>query len=252
MTALVLMRHGQTTWARANRFAGWADAPLSKTGEEEARRAGRCLAKANLRFDICHTSYLSRAQSTLSISLETMGHPPVPIETSWRLNERHYGALQGRNRLDAVREFGNTQLLRWRRSFRDRPPPLSEDSRWLPQNDRLYSNVNPDDLPKTESLRDAALRVVPHWETRIAPQLRSGKHMLIVAHTSSIRGLIRLLEGLDDDACEAFSTPTAVPILYSLAADLSVLEKTDVSGDLASQLRTFVMRHKPRAAVSWI
>ncbi len=252
MSSLVLVRHGKSEWSNRNRFAGWADVPLSAAGAEEARRAGAALAERGLVFDSCHTSYLKRANQTLDIMLGAMQHPDLPVERSWRLNERHYGALQGENRARMALKHGNEQLIAWRRGYRDRPPALGDGDPRLAALDPLYAGVDPALLPRSESLEEAVRRVVPWWQERIEPQIRAGKRLLIVAHTSSLRGLARLIENLGDSETAAFKIPTAVPLVYGLDADLGVLDKLLLTDGWASRLRLLLNQHKPSSRISWV
>jgi 2,3-bisphosphoglycerate-dependent phosphoglycerate mutase len=252
MPTLVLIRHGKTEWSSQNRFAGWADAPLSATGAAEARGAARSLAAAGYRFDLGCTSYLSRAAETLRIVLEETGQTAVPVERSWRLNERHYGSLQGHNRAKMALQYGNDKVGLWRRDFRAEPPALPEGDPRLPSLDPLYAGIDPALLPRSESLEQAAARVAPWWRDFLVPRLRQGACVLVVAHTSSIRGLVREIEGIDGDAAASFRIATAVPRIYRLDGDLEVLEKHELAEGLTSRLRQFVNRHKPGRRISWI
>lgn len=252
MPELVLVRHGKTEWVKQNRFAGWADAPLSDQGREEARLAGKILLKKGIRFDCCHTSRLSRARETLDLLLEVLNQSDLPIIETWRLNERHYGILQGMNRARAALEFGNDLIGQWRRDYRARPPAQPRDAEDHPLNDPRYSDVPPDLLPETESLEDAALRVLPWWNDEILPTLRSGKNILLVAHTASIRGLARHIEGLSDEEAEAFRIATCLPLAYRFDDDLTLIEKEEITSGFASQVRRFLNKHKPGKAISWI
>lgn len=252
MHSLVLVRHGKSEWSNQNRFAGWTDVALSAAGIAQARRAGTTLAAKGMAFDICYTSYLQRAEATRAHLMEGMGHRDIPIERCWRLNERHYGDLQGRNRAKMAMEYGNEKLLAWRRSYEARPPALEAADARSPRLDPLYAGVEPAELPLSESLRDAALRVVPLWETRIKPQIQAGKRPLIVAHTSSLRGLARLIENLNERDTAAFKIPTAVPLVYRLDADFKLLDKEFMTDGWASRLRLMVNQHKPSSKVSWV
>ena len=251
MPTLVLMRHGATLWGQENRFAGWADTPLSDTGVKEAQGATQTLAKAGLAFDICFTSSLKRAQQTLEIVAESKGPPIGNIISDWRLNERHYGALQGETREAMIERYGNQQVVEWRRSYAAVPPPLSEDDpRWQEQLQRL-PDIILDDQPRSESMAMAALRVEPVWHTRMAPELKAGKQLLVVAHTSSIRGLARVIEGLSDEEAADFRIATAIPLVYLLDDDLKVLGRTDLSDGMVNNLRYWMNRLKPRR-LGWI
>jgi 2,3-bisphosphoglycerate-dependent phosphoglycerate mutase len=251
MQTLVLMRHGATLWGQENRFAGWADSPLSDTGTKEAQGAAQTLAEAGLAFDISFTSSLKRAQQTLDIVAKSKGTFIGNIISDWRLNERHYGALQGETREAMIERYGNQQVVDWRRSYAAVPPSLTEDDpRWQEQLQRL-PGISIDDQPKSESMAMAALRVEPIWHTRIAPELRSGKRLLVVAHTSSIRGLARVIEGLNDEAAADFRIATAIPLIYLLDDNLKFIKRTDLNDGVASNLRYWINRLKPRR-LGWI
>ena len=251
MQTLVLMRHGATLWGQENRFAGWADTPLSDTGIKEAQGAAQTLAEADLAFDISFTSSLKRAQQTLDIVAKSKGAPIGTIISDWRLNERHYGTLQGETREAMIERYGNQQVVDWRRSYAAVPPPLTEDDpRWQEQVRRL-PNISIDVQPKSESMAMAALRVEPLWQTRMAPALRAGKRLLVVAHTSSIRGLARVIEGLNDEAAADFRIATAIPLIYLLDDDLKFIKRTDLNVGVISNLRYWINRLKPRR-LGWI
>lgn len=252
MPILVLLRHGKTEWSSQNRFAGWADAPLSAAGRREAQDAGQTLVAADLQFDLCCTSYLNRAAETLEIVLDVMALDGLPIERTWRLNERHYGSLQGNNRAKMALKYGNEQVAQWRRSFTAEPPALADDDPRLPALDPLYAGIDPALLPRSESLEQAAQRVAPWWQENLAPRLRQGQSALVVAHTSSIRGLVRQIEALDDHAAAAFRIATAVPLVYRLNDALEVLEKQELMAGWGSRLRHFLNKHKPGKRISWI
>jgi 2,3-bisphosphoglycerate-dependent phosphoglycerate mutase len=245
------MRHGATLWGQENRFAGWADTPLSDTGVKEARSATRTLAKASLPFDTSFTSSLKRAQQTLEIVADSKGPPVGNIISDWRLNERHYGALQGETREAMIERYGNQQVVVWRRSYAAVPPPLSEDDpRWQEQLQRL-PDIAADDQPRSESMAMAALRVEPVWHTRMAPELRAGKQLLVVAHTSSIRGLARVIEGLTDEKAADFRIATAIPLVYLFDDDLKIIRRTDLNDGMVNNLRYWMNRLKPRH-LGWI
>lgn len=252
MPTLVLVRHGKTEWSSQNRFAGWADAPLGAGGEAEARGAGRVVAAMGLSFDLCATSYLSRAAQTLEIILQALDQPAIPVVRTWRLNERHYGALQGQNRTKIALRYGNRQLAQWRRSFDAEPPPLADGDPRLPSQDPLYAEIDPDLLPCSESLQQACARVAPWWRDHLAPRLRQGQHALVVAHTSSIRGLVRQIEGLDEATTAAFRIATATPLVYRLDDELNMMEKFELTAGWSGRLRQFLNRHKPGDRISWI
>jgi 2,3-bisphosphoglycerate-dependent phosphoglycerate mutase len=252
MSKLVLVRHGKTEWSSQNRFAGWADAPLSAAGLQEARMAGRCLAAAGYRFDLACTSYLSRAATTLEIMLEEMRQGDLPVQRSWRLNERHYGGLQGHNRAKMALQYGNDQVAQWRRGFSAKPPALAADDPRLPALDPLYAGVDPALLPRSESLEQAAARVAVWWHETLAPRLRRGQQVLVVAHTSSIRGLVREIEGLDGEEAARFRIATALPLVYTLDEDIKVVDKQELAEGWTSRVRQFLNRHKPGTRISWI
>lgn len=240
------MRHGTTLWAEKGRFAGWGDAPLSPTGRELARKAGRLLKQQEFTFDVCHTSKLKRAQLTLDIVLKEMNGPAPPIIRDWRLNERHYGMLQEKSRIDAAEQYGRDAVIAWRRNYRARPPALeNEDPRWLEQQQR-FPGILEADMPRSESLEDGVLRVEPYWRESLAPALEVGKRVLLVAHTCSIRGLVRILDGLNDEEAEAFRIPTAVPVVYELDSNLRPVHSERLVGDTMNWWRDFRNRVKPR------
>lgn len=251
MPTLVLMRHGATLWGEQNRFAGWGDTPLSETGKKEARKAAQSIVRSGLSFDRCYTSCLLRAQETLALMLSEMQAPDLAVRREWRLNERHYGALQGETRSAMVDRYGNGAVVEWRRSFDAVPPPLADDDpRWIEQLGRM-PQIPPVEQPHTESMAQAAARVAPVWHESLAPDLRAGHRLLVVAHTSALRGLIRIIEGLDDTDAAAFRIATAIPRVYALNDDLSPLESIDLTEGLASSLRHWFTALKPRR-VGWI
>ena len=222
MPTLVLIRHGQSAWNLENRFTGWWDVSLTEQGEEEARLAGELLAARGHDFDLCFTSYQTRAIKTLNIALEAMGRLWLPVEKHWRLNERHYGGLTGLNKAEMIAKAGEEQVHIWRRSF-DVPPPLLEPgSPYDLANDRRYAGV---EVPRTESLKDTIARVLPYWEQSIAPALRSGERVLISAHGNSLRALVKHLSGIADDEITGLEIPTGQPIVYELNDDLTAIER---------------------------
>ena len=252
MSSLVLIRHGKTEWVKQNRFAGWADAPLSDSGREEAKLAAKSLKQKGFHFDCCHTSRLSRSSDTLDLILKALGQEGLERHVSWRLNERHYGALQGMNRAKAALEYGNNRIGEWRRDFRARPPAQPRDESDHPLNDPRYSDVPPALLPETESLEDAALRVLPWWEEEIRPTVQAKKCLLVVAHSASLRGLVRHIEGLSDEEAEAFRIATCLPLVYRFDENMAVIEKEEITSGFTSQVRRFLNKHKPSKAVSWV
>jgi 2,3-bisphosphoglycerate-dependent phosphoglycerate mutase len=217
---LILVRHGQSTWNVDNRFTGWYDVDLSDQGRIEARNAGRELLKEKISIDLAFTSVLKRAIRTLWIMLDEMDRMWMPVERSWRLNERHYGALQGLNKAETVAKHGDAQVKIWRRSYDIPPPPLSDDDERNPRFDPRYASVPPALLPATESLKTTLDRVLPYWEGRIAPELTAGRNVMIVAHGNSLRALVKMLDGLSEPQVVELNIPTGVPLLYELTPGL--------------------------------
>lgn len=217
---LVLVRHGQSIWNLDNLFTGWTDVDLSAQGIDEARRAGRELARESIAPDVVFTSVLKRAIRTQWLMLEELDLLWLPVERSWRLNERHYGALQGLNKTQTAERHGAAQVKLWRRSYDVPPPPLGLDDPRHPRFDRRYADVSPGDLPATESLKDTLARVLPYWQQRIGPELRRGRHVLVVAHGNSLRALVKMLDRLSEQAIVELNIPTGVPLLYELDAAL--------------------------------
>ncbi|HSC20081.1 MAG TPA: 2,3-diphosphoglycerate-dependent phosphoglycerate mutase [Rhizomicrobium sp.] len=221
---LVLLRHGESEWNKLNLFTGWRDVRLTEQGKEEAREAGRLMRKAGLSFDVAFTSLLSRAIHTLWLSLDTMDLMWIPVIKHWRLNERHYGALQGRNKAEAVEKFGAAQVKAWRRGYATPPPAVPQDSPDYPGNDPRYAGIDPADLPCSESLKDVLERVLPYWNEKIVPQLALGKRVLIVAHGNSLRALMKHLENISDEAIVEVNLPTGIPRAYRLNSDWKATE----------------------------
>jgi 2,3-bisphosphoglycerate-dependent phosphoglycerate mutase len=219
---LVTLRHGQSTWNLENLFTGWRDVPLTVQGEEESRAAGRTMAQAGLEFDTSHTSVLIRAVDTHSLSLAEMGQGWLPVERHWRLNERHYGALQGLDKRETAERHGAEQTFLWRRSFDVPPPPLSADDPEHPSRDRRYRLIPSDVLPSTECLRDVVARVLPYWYDVIAPQLLAGLDVLVTAHGNSLRALMMHLEGVTPEEIPKVNIPTGVPRRYEFDDQLRV------------------------------
>jgi 2,3-bisphosphoglycerate-dependent phosphoglycerate mutase len=217
---LMLVRHGQSTWNVENLFTGWVDVDLSDQGRNEARQAGVEIARAGFVPDLIFTSVLKRAIRTQWIILDAMDLMWLPVERHWRLNERHYGALQGLNKTQTVEKHGAAQVLVWRRSYDIPPPPLALDDERHPRFDLRYSGVAASDLPATESLKDTLARVMPYWQQRIAPELLAGRNVMIVAHGNSLRALVKMLDGLSEAAIVELNIPTGVPLLYELDATL--------------------------------
>ncbi|HKD55727.1 MAG TPA: 2,3-diphosphoglycerate-dependent phosphoglycerate mutase [Steroidobacteraceae bacterium] len=220
---LILVRHGQSTWNVENLFTGWTDVDLSEQGLNEAAQAGRELLAEELHTDIAFTSVLKRAIRTLWLMLDEMDRMWIPVERSWRLNERHYGALQGLNKAQTVAQHGDAQVKIWRRSYDIPPPPLASDDKRHPRFDPRYAGVDPALLPATESLKDTLGRVLPFWHARIAPELRSGRNVLVVAHGNSLRAMVKMLDDVPEGEITELNIPTGVPLLYELDASLKPL-----------------------------
>ena len=217
MPSLVLLRHGQSAWNLENRFTGWWDVDITEVGVAEARAAGELLAAKGYDFDLCFTSYQSRAIKTLNLALEVMGRLWLPVVKDWRLNERHYGGLTGLNKAETVAKAGEEQVKIWRRSFDIPPPPLEPGSPYDLSNDRRYAGIA---VPATESLKDTIARVLPYWNSAIVPELRAGKRVIISAHGNSLRALVKHLSGISDTDIPNLEIPTGQPLVYELDADL--------------------------------
>lgn len=223
MLKLVLLRHGESTWNQENRFTGWTDVDLSARGIEEAHWAGKQLKTEGFEFDFAYTSVLTRAIRTLWIVLDELKLMWIPVERSWRLNERHYGALQGLNKAKTAEEYGQKQVHLWRRSFMVRPPALSLDDPRHPRFDRRYAGLTPEQLPATECLKDTFNRVMPYWHQTIVPRLRKGERILISAHGNSMRALVKYLDGISDAEISNLNIPTGIPLLYEFGSNLRVI-----------------------------
>jgi 2,3-bisphosphoglycerate-dependent phosphoglycerate mutase len=225
MKQIVLLRHGESAWNKENRFTGWTDVPLSEKGIEEAREAGRLLREERFTFDIAYTSVLKRAIKTLWIVLEEMDLMWIPVVRSWRLNERHYGALQGFNKSEAAEELGEEQVNLWRRSFDVTPPALKLDDPRHPRNDPKYAGFHPEDLPTTECLKDTIERFLPYAQENIGPAIRSGKRVLLVAHGNTLRGLVKYAERISGKDIADLNIPTAKPLVYELEDDMKLIRR---------------------------
>lgn len=220
MYKLVLMRHGESQWNLENRFTGWTDVDLTEAGREQARQAAQLLKQEGYDFDVAFTSVLKRAIRTLWIVLDELDRMYLPVHPSWRLNERHYGALQGLNKAETAAKYGEEQVLIWRRAYAVAPAPLKSDDPRHPRFDPRYAGIDPALLPSTECLADTVARVVPYWNEQIAPAIKAGKRVLISAHGNSLRALIRHLDNLSDDEIVKLNIPTGQPLVYELDADL--------------------------------
>ncbi len=217
-----MLRHGQSTWNELNLFTGWHDVDMTDLGRAEAVAAGRTMAEAGLRFDVAHTSLLTRAVTTCNLALEAMGQVWLPVQRSWRLNERHYGALQGLDKKQTAERHGAEQTHLWRRSYDVPPPPVDADSPEHPRHDPRYARLAPDVLPATECLKDVVARVLPYWYDEIVPQLRAGLDVLVAAHGNSLRALLKHLEGVSDEEIAEVNIPTGAPKRYTFDDDLRV------------------------------
>ena len=223
MYKLVLIRHGESTWNLENRFTGWTDVDLTPTGVEQARQAGRLLKEAGHDFDVAYTSVLKRAVWTLWHALDQMDRTWLPVVHDWRLNERHYGALQGLNKADMAKQYGDAQVLVWRRSYDTPPPALASDDPRGQRQDVRYRKLQPDQIPLTECLKDTVARVMPFWNESVAPAVKAGKRVVIAAHGNSIRALVKYLDNIGDDAIVGVNIPNGIPLVYELDADLKPL-----------------------------
>jgi 2,3-bisphosphoglycerate-dependent phosphoglycerate mutase len=225
MKKLVLLRHGESAWNKENRFTGWVDVDLTDKGREEAADAGRLMAAEKFAFDVAYTSVLKRAIRTLWIALDEMDLLWVPVHRSWRLNERHYGGLQGLNKAETAAKHGDAQVKIWRRSYDIPPPPLTVDDPRHPKNDRRYAGLTPDELPLTESLKETVARFLPYWHDVIAPDVRAGRNVLVAAHGNSLRALVKYLDNVSEQDITELNIPTGIPLVYELDDDLKPLKK---------------------------
>jgi 2,3-bisphosphoglycerate-dependent phosphoglycerate mutase len=230
MIKLVLLRHGESIWNLGNRFTGWTDVDLSPKGIEEAKEAARLLNEGGYTFDVAHTSLLKRAIRTLWITLDGMDLMWIPVHRHWRLNERHYGALQGLNKSETAAKYGDEQVHIWRRSYSTPPPPLTPDDPRHPSKDRRYADLSPAELPLSESLQDTVARFLPYWHQTIVPDLRAGKRVLLAAHGNSLRALVKHLDKVSEEEIVGLNIPTGIPLVYELNEDLSPI-RHDYLGD---------------------
>ena len=220
MYKLVLIRHGESTWNLENRFTGWADVPLTDTGVAQAKNAGQLLKQAGFDFDVAHTSMLKRATHTLWHALDAMDRTWLPVVNNWRLNERHYGDLQGLNKAETAKKFGDEQVLLWRRSYDVPPPAMAAGDERSERSDRRYSKLNPGQVPLTECLKDTVERVLPFWNEAMAPAIKTGKRVIVAAHGNSIRALVKYLDNISDQEIVGLNIPNGVPLVYELDAEL--------------------------------
>jgi 2,3-bisphosphoglycerate-dependent phosphoglycerate mutase len=224
MYKLVLIRHGESTWNLENRFTGWTDVDLTPTGVEQAKQAGRLLKAEGYEFDVAYTSVLKRAVWTLWHALDQMDRTWLPVVNSWRLNERHYGGLQGLNKGETAKKYGDEQVLVWRRSYDVPPPPLDANDPRSERGDLRYAKLDPKDIPLTECLKDTVARVLPYWNSELAPAIKSGKRVLIAAHGNSIRALVKYLDNISDADIVGLNIPNGIPLVYELDADLKPIK----------------------------
>ena len=254
MHRLVLLRHGESAWNRENRFTGWTDVDLSEKGRAEAQAAGRLMAAERFEFDVAYTSLLRRAIRTQWIALDEMDFMWIPVYRSWRLNERHYGALQGLNKAETAAQHGEAQVKIWRRSYDISPPPLTEEDPRHPSHDRRYGDLRLDELPLTESLKDTVTRFLPYWHGTIAPAIRAGQQVIIVAHGNSLRALVKHLDSLSDHDIVDVNIPTGIPLVYLLNDALRPLRQfyladpdtvTKAVATVANQGKATIGTHAP-------
>lgn len=224
MYKLVLLRHGQSEWNLSNRFTGWTDVGLTDQGRAEAHSAGTLLREGGYRFDVAFTSVLRRAIQTLWITLEELEQEWIPVHRSWKLNERHYGALQGFNKSEMAAKESEEQVLIWRRSYDTPPPALEMDDQRHPRFDSRYADLSPEELPSTECLKDTLERVLPYWDSAIAPAIKSGQNLLIAAHGNSLRAMVKYLDNISDAEITGLNIPTGIPLVYELDEDLKAIK----------------------------
>ena len=224
MYKLVLLRHGQSLWNLENRFTGWTDVGLTKKGINEAKKAGALLKTQKIKFSIAFTSVLKRANKTMDLCLNELGQKNILINYDWRLNERHYGKLQGLNKKETAVKYGDKQVLEWRRSYDLPPPPIDKDDKQHPQFDKLYSDINSSELPSSESLKDTEIRFMPLWKDSISINIKSGETILIIAHGNSLRALIKYLDKISDEEIINLNIPTGIPLVYELDKNLNPLK----------------------------
>jgi len=225
MYKIVLLRHGESIWNKENRFTGWTDVDLTEKGVKEAREAGRTLKENGFEFDLVFTSVLLRAIRTMELTLQEMNQAHIPVIKSWRLNERHYGALQGLNKAETAARHGEEQVLKWRRSYDIPPPALDKNDERYPGNDPLYNNVDKRDLPTTECLKDTVQRFLPSWNQNIVPKIKEGQRILIVAHGNSLRALVKHLDRISDEDILGVNIPTGLPLVYELDEDIQPIDR---------------------------
>jgi 2,3-bisphosphoglycerate-dependent phosphoglycerate mutase len=225
MYKVVFVRHGESEWNRSNRFTGWTDVDLTNLGIREARQAARLIREEGFEFDVAHTSVLKRAIRTLWIILDEMDTMWLPVQRNWRLNERHYGALQGLNKAETAAKHGDEQVLIWRRSYDIAPPPLSESDARHPKHDRRYAGLTEAELPRTEALKDTVARVLPYWDDVISRDIAAGRRVIVAAHGNSLRALVKYLDGMSDEEVMGLNIPTGAPMVYELDRELRAITR---------------------------
>ncbi|MCH9638760.1 MAG: 2,3-diphosphoglycerate-dependent phosphoglycerate mutase [Betaproteobacteria bacterium] len=248
MKKIVLLRHGESTWNKENRFTGWTDVDLTPKGLEEAKNAGKLLREQGFVFDIAYTSVLKRAIRTLWITLDEMDQMWIPIHQTWRLNERHYGALQGLNKAETATKYGDEQVLIWRRSYDTRPPTLTTDDNRYPGTDPRYTSLASQDIPLTECLKDTVARFMPYWNETIAPQVKSGKRIIITAHGNSLRALVKYLDDISEQDILNYNIPTGVPLVYELDDDLKPIQSYYIGDQSAVEQAMQAVANQGKAA----
>jgi 2,3-bisphosphoglycerate-dependent phosphoglycerate mutase len=222
---LVLLRHGESDWNAKNLFTGWVDVPLTDKGRAEAARGGELMAEAGFLPDVLHTSVLRRAIVTAQLALDTCDRLWIPVRRSWRLNERHYGALQGKNKKETMEEFGEEQFMLWRRSYDTPPPRIADDDEWSQIGDAQYADLPDEIVPRTECLKDVVARMLPYWYDAIVPDLRTGRTVCVAAHGNSLRALVKHLDDMSEEAVVSLNIPTGIPLVYTLDADMRPVER---------------------------
>lgn len=230
MKKLVLLRHGESIWNKENRFTGWTDVDLTEKGVKEAKEAGQTMKEKGFKFDMAFTSYLRRAIKTLWLALEEMDQMWIPVYKSWRLNEKHYGMLQGLNKAETAEKYGDEQVLMWRRSFDTPPAEIPEDDNRHPKYEEKYAEISPDEMPATEALKHTIERLIPYWEGEIKPALRKHDEILVAAHGNSLRGIVKYLKNMSEEEIIAFNIPTGIPYVFEFDDNLN-LQKDEFIGD---------------------
>jgi 2,3-bisphosphoglycerate-dependent phosphoglycerate mutase len=248
MHKIVLLRHGESVWNRENRFTGWADVGLTQQGMEEAKEAARLLTEAGFAFDVAFTSVLKRAIKTLWVVLEEMDRMWIPVHHSWRLNERHYGALQGLNKAETAAKFGDAQVKIWRRAYDTPPPPLEDGDPRIAADDPRYADIDRRAFPRTECLKDTVARFLPFWHSAIAPTIRSGKSVLIAAHGNSLRAVVKYLDGVSDAEIVELNIPTGQPLVYELDRELRPLRSYYLGDEAAIKAKMDAVANQGKAA----